>query len=246
MEKKNYIIGQRGHLATQLASQHSFLKMLRSNELEKIEYGSKVIYTSFFKGNSFDYQKKPAKYLSKNFNHLTNVVNLTTDKDCSVYFIGSTSGVCENGKYEVRNQGYGLNKAIASLIAAEADYIKLCNIVLPSVIGYPISQKPQIFEQLISEACFHRDLFLKKYENFNHVSNRLSLITIEQATEGILEIFTKSKFTNGNIFISPTYVVTIGEIYRAIKKVVLDAKMAHTEFEEYAHKYVQATKEKDV
>ena len=239
MEDSGYcIIGQRGHLSAQIAEKYKEYKRYSVNDIDTINDKSKVIYTSFLKGNSEDYKLNPGTYLTENFKHIQNALYLSVTKNCDVFFIGSTSGYVKDGEYNTTNYGYGLSKAIASLISAEAKYVSFYNIVLPSLIGYPISDKPQLFEQSIYEAKFKYTTFLKKYKKFLTNSSVVNFLPIEQAVDKINEICVAEHLTEKNIFIEPEFAMSVGEFYQSVDHVVAKANKARNAAERYILSYI--------
>lgn len=232
------IIGKRGYLSAQIAEKYTEYKRYSVGDIDSINDKSKVLYTSSLKGNSEDYKLNPRTYLAENFKHIQNALHLSVTKNCEVFFIGSTSGYVKDGEYKIKNCGYGLSKAIASLISAEANYLPFYNIVLPSLIGYPISDKAQLFEQSIYEAKFEYDTFLRKHKKFLTNDSVVNFLPIEQAVDAINEICVAEHLTEKNIFIKPEFAMSVGEFYQSVDHVVAKAHKARNAAELYISTYM--------
>ena len=239
--KSVYVIGKNGFLAKKLNETYKNISLIPSSEIHLVKRYSKIVYTSFQKGNSEAYKKAPKSYLLKNFEHIQNAVALAAEKKCDVFFIGSISGYSENGIYKYSNSAYGLTKSIASLIAAESDYMSFKNIVMPSIIGYPYSQLPQLFEQAVFLSRNYPTIFSQNFERNRDNDHVLNLIPIEDAVTKIWELTECQTVQNGNIFVSPAETLTVGDFYRSVERIIMRNHTPKTRLEHYIENYVKQT-----
>lgn len=233
-----YIVGNTGTLANLLRGKIDS-SLISSVDIDKIPANSKVVYTSCLKKNRSFHKINPDKIVKDGVLHLNNVLNLL-ERKCKVFYLGSDQGLVKNDEVYFDGTMYGLNKSMYSLWANFYHDSKsgLVNLVVPSIIGVPITNSSQIFEELVYQAVNEKQKFITKFYNRNqYPTNKKNLVTLDYFLFQVEEILISSRSLVGNHEIKNSFAVSVKEIYEGIHRVCCINEEPLNSFHEYIYQY---------